>query len=153
TNGNLLSSGAALVNGNHYYATQTVGGCESITRLDVTATLNSSVTPTVSIAITSGVNPTCSGSSVTFTATPTNGGTPSYQWQKGGVNVGTNSATYTDAGTAAGSITCVMTSSLSCKTSPTATSNAIALSVVQKPTASIVYLGNPFCTSNNATIS
>src|SRR4029079_8461000 len=95
----------------------------------IALTISASVTPTVSIAITSGANPTCSGSSVTFTATPTNGGTPSYQWQKGGVNVGTNSATYTDAGTAAGSITCVMTSSLSCKTSPTATSNAIALTV------------------------
>ncbi|MFN4144784.1 MAG: hypothetical protein ACK4GN_03090, partial [Runella sp.] len=31
-------------------------------------------TPTVSIAITTGSNPTCSGSSITFTATPTNGG-------------------------------------------------------------------------------
>ncbi|PWA10431.1 hypothetical protein, partial [Flavobacterium laiguense] len=87
------------------------------------------VTPSVSIAITSGVNPTCSGSSVTFTATPTNGGVASYQWKKGTTNVGTNSATYTDDGVTAGNITCVMTSNLTCVTSATATSNAITLNV------------------------
>lgn len=39
----------------------------------------STVTPSVGIAITSGSNPTCSGNSVTFTATPTNGGSaPTY---------------------------------------------------------------------------
>jgi hypothetical protein len=35
TNGNLFLSTAALVTGNHYYASQTVNGCESVTRLDV----------------------------------------------------------------------------------------------------------------------
>jgi hypothetical protein len=30
--------------------------------------------PSVSIALTSGTNPMCAGSSATFTATPTNGG-------------------------------------------------------------------------------
>jgi hypothetical protein len=37
--GNLLSSSTALTHNTHYYATQTVNGCESSTRTDVTASL------------------------------------------------------------------------------------------------------------------
>jgi hypothetical protein len=87
------------------------------------------LTPSVNIAITSGSNPSCSNNAVVFTATPTNVGTPSYQWKKGSVDVGTNSATYTDDGTTAGSITVVMTTSFRCSTIPTATSNIINLEV------------------------
>jgi hypothetical protein len=50
----------------------------------------------ISIAITSGSNPTCSSNSITFAATSINAGaSPSYQWKIGAVNVGTNSPTYT----------------------------------------------------------
>jgi len=38
--GNLLPSTTVLVSGNHYYASQTVNGCESTSRLDVVAALN-----------------------------------------------------------------------------------------------------------------
>lgn len=40
TGGNLLPSTTLLADGNHYYASQTVNGCESTSRLDVVATLN-----------------------------------------------------------------------------------------------------------------
>ena len=40
-NGTLLPSTTSLVNGNHYYATQTIAGCESVTRLDVEVYLDS----------------------------------------------------------------------------------------------------------------
>ncbi|NDP27512.1 MAG: T9SS type A sorting domain-containing protein [Flavobacterium sp.] len=43
--GSPLAATTALVNATHYYATQTVSGCESTTRFDVTATVNS--TPTI----------------------------------------------------------------------------------------------------------
>lgn len=44
--GTALATSTALVNGTHYYATQTNGsGCESTTRFDVTATVNA--TPTI----------------------------------------------------------------------------------------------------------
>ena len=47
------------------------------------------------VSITATSNPFCPGSSVTFTATSYNGGfTPSYQWKVNGINVGTNSNTY-----------------------------------------------------------
>jgi len=115
--------------------------------LVLSGTGTSPVTPSVAIAVSSGSNPTCPGTSVTFTATPTNGGTPSYQWKKDGSNVGSNSATYTDAGSANGSITCVLTTSLTCVSSATATSNAISL------TQSVPNATSPGATAGNAQVS
>jgi hypothetical protein len=85
----------------------------------------------VSIAITAGSNPSASGASVTFTATPTNGGTtPSYQWKVGTTNVGTNSATYTTTTLTNGQVvTCVMTSNATCAVPASGTSNAITMSI------------------------
>lgn len=97
----------------------------------ITMTVNSAAAPTVSIAITSGTNPTCAGSSLTFTATPTNGGSaPAYQWKVNGVNAGTNSATFTTSTLTNGQVvTCVMTSNSTCATTPTATSAGITVTV------------------------
>jgi hypothetical protein len=77
---------------------------------------------------------------VTFTATPGNGGTaPSYQWKVNGANVGTNSSTYTTTTLANNAVvTCVMTSSSSCASVPTATSNPITMTVAnQVPTVTV----------------
>ncbi|MCK3685487.1 PKD-like domain-containing protein, partial [Maribellus sp. YY47] len=64
------------------------------TSAPVVMTVNDNVDVAVSIA--ANADPVCAGSSVTFTATPTNGGlSPVYQWYKNGSVVGTNSATYT----------------------------------------------------------
>ena len=89
------------------------------------------IVPAVSIASSDADNTICSGTSVTFTATPTNGGAgPSYQWKKNGVNVGTNSTTYTNAALANSDIiSCVMTSNASCVSPTTATSNSITNTV------------------------
>lgn len=97
----------------------------------ITMTVSGTVAPSVAIAITAGSNPTNSGSSVTFTATPTNGGaTPSYQWKVNGSNVGTNSATYTTTTLTNGAVvTCVMTSNSACASPTTATSNTITMTV------------------------
>lgn len=113
-----------------------------------------SVTPTVTASVTISASSTsiCSGSSVTFTATPTNGGSaPSYQWKLDGVNVGTNSATYTNSALANGNVvSCVMTSNASCVSGSPATSNSITMSV--SPTlpvsVSIAASSNPVCAGN-----
>lgn len=94
---------------------------------------SSTVTPSVTASASPGTA-VCSGS-VTFTASPTNGGTPSYQWVKNGVNVGTDSDTYTDNSVAdQDSIWVVMTSSEACASPTTATSSHIVMSVGSQPT-------------------
>ena len=104
-------------------ATATSGG--------ITMVVNPVVTPSVSIALTTGTNPECAGASSTFTATPTNGGaTPSYQWLINGLNAGTNSGTFITSSLNDGDIiTCVMTSNANCVSGNPATSTAITMSV------------------------
>jgi hypothetical protein len=100
-------------------------------------TVNPNLPASVSIAA-SPSGGICSGTSVTFTATPTNGGsTPAYQWKLNGVNVGTNLATYTNSALGNGdNVTCVMTSNATpCVTGNPATSNALTMTV--NPTATL----------------
>ncbi|MCB9329947.1 MAG: choice-of-anchor D domain-containing protein [Lewinellaceae bacterium] len=96
---------------------------------------NPGALPAVSIAANPG-NSISAGTSVTFTATPTNGGaTPAYQWKKNNLNVGADSPMYTDATLANGDvITVVMTSSDPCANPSTATSNQITMEVCTLPT-------------------
>ena len=88
------------------------------------------VPPSVSIAANPG-NSITTGTSVVFTATPTNGGsTPAYQWKKNNNNVGSNSVTYTDTALVNGDIiTCVLTSNDPCASPVTATSTGITMAV------------------------
>jgi hypothetical protein len=111
----------------------------SLTATSNAITMSVTVTPSVSIvASPSGTIPL--GTNVTFTATPTNGGTtPTYQWKKNGNNVGLNSSTYSDATLQNGDVvSCVMTSNASNASPTTATSNAITMSVTITPSVSIV---------------
>ena len=96
----------------------------------VDVTVNTSLA--VSVSIAASANPIYTGTSVTFTATPTAGGTaPSYQWKVDGVNVGTNSTTYTNAALTNGQVvTCVLTSNYPCISGGNpATSNTITMVV------------------------
>ncbi|HCE58418.1 MAG TPA: hypothetical protein DER09_11445 [Prolixibacteraceae bacterium] len=94
-------------------------------------------TPSVSIAA-SPSNAVCSGQQVTFSATPTNGGSsPAYQWNVNGVNAGSDSSSYTYSPANNDIVTCVMTSDLSCVTSANATSNEITMAVNPIPSATI----------------
>jgi hypothetical protein len=124
------------------------------------ATSNSisiTVNPTLNASVSIGATATtiCSGTSVTFTAMPTNGGsTPSYQWKVNGSNVGTDSATYTSTTLANGNtVTVEMTSNASpCLTGSPATSNTVTMTVNASPSASIVSNNGPSICSGSDTV-
>lgn len=118
-------------------------------------TVSATVAPSVIIGQTVGSNPTCQGNSVTFTATPTNGGTtPSYQWKVNGSNVGSNSSSYSSSSLSDGdAITCVLTSNASCVSTSTAVSSAINMNVNAVPTVSINASLSTICSGNSTTLT
>ena len=154
TNSNTYSNNS-LVNGDDVYVIMTSSlNCASpgsATSVPASMTVTPSVTPSVSIAANPG-NTICAGTNVTFTATPTNGGTPSYQWKVNGSNVGTNNNTYSNNSLTNGAvITVVMTSSLGCASPTAATSSGVTMNV----TAAITYYrdqdGDGYGNANNST--
>ena len=90
-----------------------------------------------SITIAANSNPVCTGTPVTFTATPGNGGaSPVYTWQLDGNTVGTSSSVYANGNVHNGAtISCAMVSSSSCVTNPSVVSNTITMQVNPTPTA------------------
>ncbi len=115
--------------------------------VNVTATVNASVSIAASPA-----GAICAGTNVTFTATPTNGGSPpSYVWNRNGVDVGTG-VSYSDATLTNGiPIKCFMTSTASCVNGSPATSNTITMVVNAKPTPTIT--GNTtICSGSSRTL-
>jgi hypothetical protein len=151
---------AALTNGQTVSVTMTSNAaCTSTTPVNsntLTITITGSVTPSVSIAANPGTT-ICSGTSVTFTATPTNGGTPTYQWKLNGANVGTNSATYTNAALTNGQTVIVeMTSNAACASTTPVTSNTLTMVVNPALTPSVSIAANPgttICSGTSVTFT
>ncbi|MES2559654.1 MAG: hypothetical protein V4590_07945, partial [Bacteroidota bacterium] len=100
----------------------------------------------LSVSITSADTSNCAGNPGVFTATATNGGaTPVYQWKKNGINVGTNSNTYSVASLLGGDlITCEVTSSILCALPTLATSNTITIKF-QTVKGTVSSAGSPIC--------
>lgn len=113
------------------------------------------VTNIPSVTISTPNNNVCLGTASTFTATPVNGGTPTYQWKKNGSNVGSNSPTYTSACNNGDIITCVMTSNAQCLTTSTATSNSITMIINPLIPASVTISTpeNPICEGDTVTFT
>ena len=110
----------------------------------------------VSVTIASSATTVCSGTSVTFTASPTNGGaSPVYQWKVNGTNVGSGTATYAYVPVNNDVITCVLISSETCATGSPATSNAITMTVNPNlpVSVSIAASTNPVCSGTSVTLT
>jgi hypothetical protein len=123
---------------------------------NITITVNQALTPSVTIAANPGTS-ICDGTLVTWTATPTNGGSsPVYQWKRNTIVVGSNS-TYSNNYSVQGDvITCTMTSNLACATTPTVVSNSLVMTVGTNvtPTVSITSnSGNTICAGTNVTFN
>ncbi|MFN8842915.1 MAG: gliding motility-associated C-terminal domain-containing protein [Chryseotalea sp.] len=125
---------------------------------EVTITVNPVVVPSVAIVSDLG-NTICSGATVNFTATPTNGGTtPTYQWRINGTNVpaATNSTFTSSTLNNADIVTVEMVSNATCATPSTVLSNSINFTVNPTVTPSVtiaVAPGTTICSSTNATFT
>ena len=152
--GGTTYSSSTLASGDVVTCTMTSNAtCPSIataTSSGTTMTVNPTVTPTVSV-VASPAGAICSGTSVTFTASPTNGGTtPTYQWQLNGSNVGTGGTMYTTTTLVNGDIvTCIVTSNATCASPFTGTSTGITMVVNPTPaTPTISVLGSTLTSSS-----
>lgn len=110
-------------------------------------------TAAATISISTATTTVCSGNSVVFTATTTNGSlTQTLQWKKNGTNVGAGGATmvFAPGSLATGDIiTCVLTTNNSCNGGGTVTSNSITVTV--NPSPALNPLTNPFGVVTNVT--
>jgi len=110
-------------------------------------TMNVNPNLVVSVSVGASQNPFCAGGSVTFTATPTNGGVAQYQWKVNAANVGTNSNTYAYNPHNGDQVMCIMNSSIPCPLNNPAASNTITMAENTNLPAgvSITAIPNPFC--------
>jgi len=99
---------------------------------------------TAGVSISPSANPVCQGTSVTFTATPVNGGTnPFYQWKVNGNIAGSDSAAYAYIPLNGDVVTCLMTSSLACVTGNPALSDTETMTVNTNNPVSVYIWQNP----------
>lgn len=105
-----------------------------------TVTGVSSVTPAVSISSNIPTGPVCIGTAITFTASPTNGGSnPAYQWRVNGNLVsGQTGSTFTTSSLANNDqVSVVLTSNDPCANPVTATSQAFIANIITSITPAV----------------
>ena len=130
-----------------YHITPKIGSCSG-SAVDFPVTVNPG--DSVKVSISASVNNICSGTAVTFTATPTSGGSsPSYQWKVNGVDAGTNSSVFTYTPVNNEVVSCILTTSNTiCVFNNPATSNFVTMIVnpMQPVSVTITPSLNPVCT-------
>ena len=108
-----------------------------------------------SVTISADNTEVCSGTEVTLTATPVNGGVPSYQWYINGTASGTGTEVFSYIPSDGDQVKVVMASSLACTSNSPATSNILAMQVTQipSPTVSVAASSNPVCSGTGVTLT
>jgi hypothetical protein len=126
--------------------------CANSTTSTLSVTSATSVNPSVNIATSASA--LCQGVPITFTATPTNGGTnPAYIWKKNSVVVIGSGSTYTDYGLANGDqISVQMASNASCRTIDTVTSNTVTANITPAVVPGISINATPLVSTCKGTV-
>ncbi|EAY27196.1 T9SS type B sorting domain-containing protein [Microscilla marina] len=136
-------------------ATSSIAFCGSVNSEVIKVDITSQVAPSVAISANVADGIICEGTSVTFTAATTTGGTsPTYQWQVNNANVsGETNAAFTSTTLKNGDVvSVVMTSSLTCVSSATANSNTLAMVVNPTATPAVTITGdNTLCSGTTVT--
>ncbi len=139
-----------------YTVSTSCGSSTTTSQPFVVTMLPTGATPSVSIRIATGNNPSCRGSVVQFKADSVfTGLSPVYQWKVDGVPVGVNSSSYlTDSLRQGQTVSCTMTSSIACFAETPVQSNTILMNVIPsgQPAVDIVQIkgGNPQCLGDSA---
>ena len=135
-----ISAGTADIS----YRVQDSRMCDSTVIKTITVTI--SLLPSVNISASKTT--ICEGTDVIFTATSINGGlNPVYQWQKNGVNAGTNSYEFRDNNIGNNDVIfCnLVSNSSACLTTGNASSNKITMTVIPQTKPTITGLKKSFC--------
>lgn len=121
--------------GTYHVSVTNAGGCVGRD----TIVIGSATSSTPSIAISASDDSICGGTSVTFTASTSNGGSsPAYQWKVNGTVVSAAGSTYTTSTLANNdSVTCTLVSSLPCAIPSVVNSNKITMHVSPGGAASL----------------
>jgi uncharacterized protein YjdB len=136
-----ITFGAQTLAGVYEVSAVTTLGCGTAMNGSATVAINPLITPSVSVASALG-NRVCAGTSTTFTATGTNGGTtPTYSWTVNGTPVATT-ATYAFVPANGDEVKVTYTSSAACA-SPVSVSAMINMTVIENLTPSVNIVVSP----------
>jgi hypothetical protein len=128
---------------------------QTVTSNPIQVTVNPNLP--VSVTVEASANPVCAGTSVTFTATPTNGGdTPAYQWYLNGSPVGTNSPTHSYTPITGDQVYVILTSNaVPCASGNPASSNTVTLTVdpILPVSVAVAPSANPVCEGTSVTFT
>jgi len=149
------------------FGMETLTGAYSVTAVNPTTTCANNMTGTVAINILPVLLPSatvtsnvvglaCTGQTVTFTASPVNGGTaPTYQWLVNGTPSGSIGTTYSYIPTDGDKVTAFITSNYQCAIPDTGSGSMIVtVSPPEMPSVSVsVYPGTQICTGGTASFT